>query len=63
MDSDFKEVFARLREGEDVEDYRIKDGLLMFKDKLCIPRDYQMHTLILEQAHVEEAGHFSFDRT
>ena len=62
-DEDFGYVYDELKEDCTVQDFKLDGNLLYFKDKLCVPKDYELHTLLLDQAHGMEAGHLSSEKT
>ena len=60
---DYALIWSELKEGRQVDYYKLEDRLLFYRSKLCIPKDYIIWTDLLEEAHAKEAGHLSADRT
>ena len=50
-----------MNDSQEVEDYELRDDLVYFGDKLYVPKDYALHTQLLEQVHIEKSGHMGID--
>ena len=62
-DEDFRYVYGRLKKDFPEKDFTLDRDLLYFQDKLCVPKDYELHTRLLDQAHRQEANHLSLEKT
>ena len=62
-DEDFGYVYGRLKKDLPEKDFTLDGDLLYFQDKLCVPKDYELHTHLLDQAHRQEASHLSSEKT
>jgi hypothetical protein len=63
-DPRLEEAHNKLRNGEKVKDWEYREGLLMFKGKIFVPKDETVRNLILESRHDNiTAGHPGQART
>ena len=62
-DEDFGYVYDGLKKDHNIQDFKLEGDLLYFKERLCVPKDYELCTLLLDQAHGMEAGHLSLEKT
>lgn len=62
-DEDFGYVYGRLKKDLPEKDFTLDGDLLYFKDKLCVPKDYELRTRLLDQAHGKEVSHLSSEKT
>ncbi|MBW0506292.1 hypothetical protein O181_046007 [Austropuccinia psidii MF-1] len=66
QDKDYKEVLKQLARGESVSDYtlELKAKLLLFKDRVVIPRNHELQLDILQKGHDSPlAGHPGQEKT
>jgi len=61
-DSDFKEIYAKLTRGPQVDNYYLQGNLLYHLGKLCILSDERVH--VIREAHTSlVSGHFGIEKT
>ena len=61
-DDDFKEIYAKLTHGSQVENYHLQGKLLYHLGKLCIPTGERVH--VIQEAHSSlVSGHFGVEKT
>ena len=61
-DDDFKEIYEKLTNGTQVEDYYLQGNLLYHLGKLCVPISERVH--VIREAHTSlVSGHFGVGKT
>ena len=61
-DDDFKEIYEKLTNGTQVEDYYLQGKLLYHLGKLCVPISERVH--VIREAHTSlVSGHFGVGKT
>ena len=61
-DDDFKEIYEKLTNGTQVEDYYLQGKLLYHLGKLCVPTSERVH--VIREAHTSlVSGHFGVGKT
>ena len=61
-DEDFKDIYANMTHGSQVNNYHLQGKMLYHLDKICIPTSERIH--VIREAHTSlVSGHFSVEKT